>query len=84
MFWHTQEGSGDVQPRELYWASILPKQVWPHAGSWAMDEGPEVWVDDVVVALTVAVADAQYALSNAITVLATWAPQAPLEQSRIP
>ncbi len=32
-------------------ASMLPKQVWPHAGSWAMDVGVEAWVDDVVVAL---------------------------------
>lgn len=32
----------------------------------------------------VAVADEQYALPNAITVLATAAPQAPFEQSRSP
>ena len=75
MFLHTQEGSGEVQPRVLYWASMLLKQVWPHAGSSATDEGAEAWV------VTVAVADAQYAVSNAITVLATAVPQAPLAQS---
>ncbi len=75
-----------VQPRELYWASILLKQVWPHAGRSEMDVGAlEAEVnDDVVVTFAVAVADEQYALSNAITVLATSGPQAPFEQSRIP
>ena len=38
----------------------------------------------VVVGMWVAVADEQYALPNAITVLATAVPQAPFEQSRIP
>ena len=76
-----------MQPRDEYCANMLLKQVWPHAGSWAMEVGlPEKLEDDVsvTVALAVAVADAQYPLSNAITVLATAVPQAALEQSRMP
>lgn len=85
MFLHRHDGLGDVQPRDEYCASILLKQVWPHAGSWAMEVGmPDGGADDVEVADTVAVADAQYALSKARTVLATAVPHAPLAQSRIP
>jgi hypothetical protein len=60
----------------------LSKQVIPQAGKL---DSPATAVAMVVVAATwVAVADEQYALPKAITVLATAVPQAPFEQSRIP
>lgn len=58
-------------------------QVWPHAGSDGI--GLLVGVADAVVGLVVdaAMAEEQYLLSNAITVLATTVPHAALEQSII-
>jgi hypothetical protein len=53
----------------------------PQAGN---EDSPGTAVVIVVVGTWVAVADEQYALPKAITVLATSAPQAPFEQSRRP
>ena len=75
-----------MQPRDEYCASMLLKQVWPQAGSWAMEVGVPEELDEVgvTVGFAVAVADAQYPLSKARTVLAIAVPHAALEQSRIP
>jgi hypothetical protein len=58
---------------------MLLKQSCPQAGK---ADSPGIAV--VAVAVWVAVADEQYALPKAITVLATAEPHAPLEQSRRP
>lgn len=80
-----QYASKGEHPKVEYWASMLLKQSCPQAGRL---DSPGIDVSALeVLAITpvwVAVAVEQYALPKAITVLATSAPQAPLEQSRRP